>query len=197
MFTGIIEGLGRIEAIREEGSNRRFIVQTPLSEALHVDQSISVNGVCLTVEACEEERFEVSVIEESLERSSLGSLQKGGRVNLERSMPANGRFDGHIVQGHVDDTAIVKQLEERDGSWEFRFQLEDAHEGLIVPKGSITLDGVSLTVVDPEDKAFGVAIIPYTFYNTRFGELDAGDEVNVEFDILGKYVREQMMARSG
>jgi riboflavin synthase len=193
MFTGIVEGIGILEGIEEEGSNRRFTVRSPLAHELHVDQSISVNGVCLTVEGLKEEAFTLSVIEESLLKSDLGSLSVGDRVNLERSMPADGRFDGHVVQGHVDSVATCRSVEERDGSWNLRFELDRPHEGLIVPKGSIALDGVSLTVVDPDERSFGVAIIPYTYHNTRFGELQEGDRVNVEFDILGKYVRAQVM----
>ncbi len=195
MFTGIVETLGRVEGLKQEGSNRKITIGAAFAPELQVDQSISVNGVCLTVEAKGEESFSISAIEESLKKSELGSLQKGDRVNLERAMPADGRFDGHIVQGHVDTTALCTQKEEREGSWNFRFELEHPHEGLIIPKGSITLDGVSLTVVDPDAKSFGVSIIPYTYENTRFGELDEGKRVNVEFDVLGKYVREMLKGK--
>ncbi len=191
MFTGIVEALGKLEEVREEGGNRRLILNTLLADELHVDQSISVNGVCLTVEEKERTRFSVSAIAESLRKSTLGELEKGDKVNLERAMLADGRFDGHIVQGHVDAKAVCKAVQEEDGSRLFRFELDAPHEGLIVPKGSITLDGVSLTVVDPDDRTFSVAIIPYTLKNTRFGALKADDRVNVEFDVLGKYVKAQ------
>ena len=196
MFTGIVEALGTLEELRQEGNNKRFRISAPFAEELQVDQSICVNGVCLTVEEKDERSFTVSVIQESLEKSDLGSLGEGDRVNLEHSMPADGRFDGHIVQGHVDATARCVRREERDGSWMFRFELDAPHKGLIVPKGSITVDGVSLTVVDPEEKAFGVAIIPYTYEHTRFGSIREGDRVNVEFDVLGKYVMAQVQVGS-
>ncbi len=189
MFTGIVEALGRVEEVKEEGKNRRLRITAPFSDELQVDQSISVNGVCLTVEEKDEKGFSVSAIAETLEKSGLGELEPGNRVDLERAMPANGRFDGHIVQGHVDTTARCVGIEEMDGSWQFRLELDEPHHGLLIPKGSLTLDGVSLTVVDPGERSFKVAIIPYTFEHTRFGELQKGDRVNVEFDVLGKYVK--------
>lgn len=192
MFTGIIEELGTVKELTEEGGNLRIRIRCSFSSELQVDQSIAVNGVCLTVEERDEESFSVSAIQETLEKSSLGGLSEGAKLNLERAMPANGRFDGHIVQGHVDSTASCISIEEKDGSHLFRFELDRPHEGLIVPKGSITVDGVSLTVVDPEERSFGVAIIPYTYEHTRFGELKEEDVVNVEFDVLGKYVMGQV-----
>lgn len=194
MFTGIVEDLGSLEEVVEEGGNRRMTFASDLAAELHVDQSISVNGVCLTVETRDEKQFSVSAISESLKKSTLAGLEKGDPVDLERAMAADSRFDGHIVQGHVDTTACCLQIMEKDGSWEFRFELDAPHEGLIIPKGSITVDGVSLTVINPDDKTFTVAIIPYTYEHTRFGSLREGDHVNVEFDVLGKYVQAQISA---
>ncbi|MEZ4990577.1 MAG: riboflavin synthase [Saprospiraceae bacterium] len=188
MFTGIIEAFGRVQSIREEGSNTHFTIASTLAGELKVDQSLSHNGVCLTVVAVQEGSYTVTAIEETLQRSNLGDLREGDLVNLERAMVYGGRLDGHIVQGHVDDTGICKSVEERDGSWYYIFQYEPTPEHLLVDKGSICVNGVSLTVVLPEKDQFSVAIIPYTHEHTNFHQLVPGSKVNLEFDVLGKYL---------
>lgn len=189
MFTGIIETTGTVEAIRSEGGNKRFSVRSGISPELKVDQSVSHNGVCLTVTAVSDGIHEVVAIAETLSRSSLGTLLEGSVVNLERCMPANGRFDGHIVQGHVDCTGTVKAVHDRDGSWQFDFTFPEEHAALVVEKGSVCINGVSLTCFNCGEDTFSVAIIPYTMEHTTFRTLRAGDTVNLEFDIVGKYVR--------
>ncbi|EJF54741.1 riboflavin synthase, alpha subunit [Saprospira grandis DSM 2844] len=188
MFTGIIEDAGQIIGLEKEGSNLHIKVASSLAPELKIDQSLAHNGVCLTVVACNQENYTVTAIEETLIRSNLGQLQIGDSVNLERAMPYNGRLDGHIVQGHVDKTGQCLSVEEVDGSWYFRFSYEIAPEHLLVDKGSICINGVSLTVVNPSQNEFSVAIIPYTYEHTSFKQLKVGDTVNLEFDILGKYV---------
>lgn len=188
MFTGIIETTGTVKKIEKEGSNVHFHVQSPISNQLKVDQSLAHNGVCLTVVAVEQDVHVVTAIEETLIRSNLGDLQAGSLINLERAMAANGRLDGHIVQGHVDTTAVCTQVEERAGSWYYYFQYQANPDHLLVDKGSICIDGVSLTVVSPQDDRFSVAIIPYTYENTNFKTIQPGTRVNLEFDILGKYI---------
>lgn len=188
MFTGIIETTGEILDIQEEGSNRHFRVASGISHELKVDQSLSHDGVCLTVVEVGNGRHVVTAIEETLKRSKLGHWRVGEQVNLERSMAANGRLDGHIVQGHVDATAICREVDEREGSWYFRFSYQPSPQHLLVDKGSICINGVSLTVVEPQDNLFSVAIIPYTWEHTNFRSIKPGDVVNLEFDILGKYI---------
>lgn len=190
MFTGIIEQLGRVEAREEEGTNVHFWVSADFTHELKVDQSVAHNGVCLTVVEIDENRYRVTAIQETLERSNLSSLEVGSKVNLERCMPANGRFDGHVVQGHVDQSAIVERIEEVDGSWNFHFRFERPDDALVVGKGSISINGVSLTVVHAERERCSVSIIPFTYEHTTFKDLEIGDRVNLEFDILGKYVLE-------
>lgn len=199
MFTGIIETTGIIQKIEREGTNAHFYIQSPISNELKVDQSLAHNGVCLTVVAVEKDVHVVTAIEETLLRSNLGDLEAGSPINLERAMAANGRLDGHIVQGHVDTTAVCTKVEERDGSWYYYFQYEPNPEHLLVDKGSICVDGVSLTVVSPEDDRFSVAIIPYTYENTNFKFIQPGTRVNLEFDILGKYIARyaQYYAKAG
>ena len=170
------------------GSNTHFTIASTLAGELKVDQSLSHNGVCLTVVAVQEGSYTVTAIEETLQRSNLGDLREGDLVNLERAMVYGGRLDGHIVQGHVDDTGICKSVEERDGSWYYIFQYEPTPEHLLVDKGSICVNGVSLTVVLPEKDQFSVAIIPYTHEHTNFHQLVPGSKVNLEFDVLGKYL---------
>ncbi|MBL7813089.1 MAG: riboflavin synthase [Bacteroidetes bacterium] len=187
MFTGIVEGLGKVIARQNEGSNVTFTLQCPFTHELRVDQSLSHNGVCLTVTATEGELYTVTAVQETLLRSNLGNLQPGHWVNLERCMPANGRFDGHIVQGHVDCTATLLSSEDLNGSWKLRFE-HRAEAGVTVEKGSICVNGVSLTVVDSKPDQFSVVIIPYTWEHTNLGQLQAGDSVNIEFDIVGKYL---------
>lgn len=194
MFTGIIESIGTIKNIQEEGTNRHFTIASSIAEELKIDQSVSHNGVCLTVVDLEPGHYTVTAIQETLQRSNLGQWVVGDEVNLERSTPANGRMDGHIVQGHVDGTGICKQVEERDGSWYFHFQYPPSPEHLLVDKGSVCINGVSLTVVDPQDDLFSVAIIPYTYAHTNFRSLQPGDTVNLEFDIIGKYIGRYLQA---
>jgi riboflavin synthase len=189
MFTGIIESVGQVVNITEQGSNRTFEIHSELASELKVDQSVCHNGVCLTVTEVLGSTYKVTAIDETLRKSNLGKLQSGSPVNLERCMPANGRFDGHIVQGHVDQTAICSGRREQDGSWLFDFRYEATHESyMTVEKGSITINGVSLTCFNSKPDFFSVAIIPYTYQHTTFRELQEGDMVNLEFDIIGKYV---------
>ncbi len=188
MFTGIIESMGQLEALRPEGSNLHLTFSSAFTDELKIDQSLAHNGVCLTVVGIDGKNYTVTAIDETLKRSNLGSLQVGNLVNLERCMSANGRFDGHIVQGHVDTMGTCQSVQEKDGSWEFKIQYPKNPNHITVEKGSITINGVSLTVVDSEDDWFSVAIIPYTYEHTSFRELKPGDLVNLEFDVVGKYV---------
>ena len=193
MFTGIIETTGTLINSLTEGSNIHFTFSSPISHELRIDQSVAHNGVCLTVVALGNGTHTVTAIEETLQKTNLGALEIGSTLNLERCMPANGRFDGHIVQGHVDTTATCVAIEDKEGSWEFHFELETLEQGLLlVDKGSICINGVSLTVVKSVDKHFHVAIIPYTYTHTQFEKLKIGEKVNIEFDIIGKYLQKQM-----
>ena len=193
MFTGIIESTAKVAAVVEEGSNLRVYVETDLLSELKVDQSVAHNGVCLTVEKINADNYEVVAVEETLQKTNLSVLQRGMLVNLERCMQMNGRLDGHIVQGHVDEVATVTKIEMRDGSWVFAFALKNPTK-LMVEKGSICINGVSLTAFNVQEQGFEVTIIPYTYEHTTFQDLKEGDEVNLEFDILGKYVQ-RMMSR--
>lgn len=188
MFTGIIETFGRVRSIRHEGSNTHFTIASDLANELKVDQSLSHNGVCLTVVAVQNDSYVVTAIDETLQRSNLGNIQEGDLVNLERAMVYGGRLDGHIVQGHVDDTGMCTGVEEKDGSWYYTFRYKPTPEHLLVDKGSICVNGVSLTVVLPKEDLFSVAIIPYTYEHTNFHKLVPGSMVNLEFDVLGKYL---------
>ena len=188
MFTGIIECLGKVEAIQQEGSNVHFTVSSPISHELKIDQSIAHNGVCLTVVELGEGTHRVTAIEESLLRSNLSDWKVGDPVNLERCMQMGARLDGHWVQGHVDQIGRVASVEEKEGSWHFGIEF-DQGEHITVPKGSITLNGTSLTVVDSKPGYLSVAIIPYTYEHTNFHALKVGDAINMEFDILGKYIQ--------
>jgi riboflavin synthase len=188
MFTGIIESLGTIERIEREGTNVHFTISSPISTELKVDQSLSHNGVCLTVTAQKAGNHIVTAIEETLLKTNLGDWQVGKKVNLERAMLASARLDGHIVQGHVDTTGVCIGREDRDGSWVYTFRFKPTPQYFVVDKGSICINGVSLTVVAPQLDTFSVAIIPYTFEHTTFHELHVGDRVNLEFDIIGKYL---------
>ncbi len=194
MFTGIIEGLGKVEKIEQEGSNFHFSIHSALAPALKIDQSLAHNGVCLTVVAIDDQSYIVTAIQETMQRSNLGDLEIGDSVNLERAMLANARLDGHIVQGHVDGTAICNEVKEVDGSWYYRFSYNPNEAHLLVDKGSICINGVSLTVVEPDANSFAVAIIPYTYEHTTFGQLQVGMQVNLEFDIIGKYVAQMANA---
>lgn len=187
MFTGIIESVGTVSSMRKEGTNLRLCIESDLSSELKVDQSVAHNGVCLTVEELDENSYEVVAVDETLKKTNLGKLKEGDSVNLERCMMMNARLDGHIVQGHVDETATVTKVEELEGSWLYSFQLNKPSK-LIVEKGSICINGVSLTAFNVEDESFEVTIIPYTYEHTTFKELKAGHKVNLEFDIIGKYV---------
>lgn len=189
MFTGIVEALGKVEKIEAEGTNKHFLISSPISDELKVDQSISHNGVCLTVVRREPGRHWVTAVKETLRASNLGGMNVGNHLNLERCMLNNGRFDGHIVQGHVDQTGSVSSIKEEGGSWLFQFKYDPARGNVTVEKGSVSVNGVSLTCFQSDNQSFSVAIIPYTFEHTTFRELSPGSVVNIEFDIIGKYVR--------
>lgn len=194
MFTGIIEDLGEITAIEREGSNIHYTLTCSFVEELQVDQSVSHNGVCLTVVDIKNDLYTVTAIDETLNKTDLSEWKVGHKINLERCMPANGRFDGHIVQGHVDTTGTCTSIEDKEGSWVFTFHYNT--KDITVEKGSITVNGASLTVVDSKDQQFSVHIIPYTYEHTSFHQLEVGDPVNLEFDILGKYIAKLMAQRS-
>jgi len=188
MFTGIIETTGQISAISVAGTNKTFWITSPLSQELKVDQSVSHNGVCLTVEEIKGNQHRVTAIAETLQKTNLGHWQTGDLVNIERCMQMNGRLDGHIVQGHVDTTATCIGRQELDGSWEFRFRFPDQFAALIIEKGSICLNGTSLTIFNITSNEFTVAIIPYTFEHTNIKNIHEGSVVNIEFDMVGKYI---------
>jgi riboflavin synthase len=189
MFTGIIESLARIEEVLEQGTNKHFLFSSSISNELKIDQSVSHNGICLTVTKVDNGKHWATAIRETLQVTTFGKLRVGDRVNLERCMLNNGRFDGHIVQGHVDQTGVVKSIKDENGSWLFEFEYDPSKGNVTVEKGSISVNGVSLTCFNSKDGFFSVAIIPYTFENTSFGQLKTGDTVNLEFDIIGKYVK--------
>ncbi|MBL7962703.1 MAG: riboflavin synthase [Flavobacteriales bacterium] len=191
MFTGIVEEVGEVVAVHDSGTNRDLIVRAGMAADLKVDQSVAHNGVCLTVVELLNDRYRVTAVEETLVRSNLGRSGPGAPVNLERSLRMGDRLDGHLVQGHVDTTTTCLEVREVEGSWLFTFTLP-GEKHLLVPKGSICLNGVSLTIADLQADRFSVAIIPYTFTHTTFAQLRAGDLVNVEFDVLGKYVARMM-----
>jgi len=197
MFTGIIEAEGRVEHIEREGSNFHFTIASAVSDELKIDQSLAHDGVCLTVVALEPGKHTVTAIEETMKRTRLGQWQVGTVVNLERAMRPDGRLDGHMVQGHVDKVGECVSVEDVDGSWYFRFRYETAPEHLLVDKGSVCVNGVSLTVVNPTDDAFSVAIIPYTYEHTNFHQLQPGSQVNLEFDIIGKYIARHLALYQG
>lgn len=192
MFTGIIETLGLVTNLQQEGTNVHFTIQSAISIDLKIDQSVAHNGVCLTVVKLDDQTHTVTAIQETLEKSNLASLQVGRRVNLERCMLPTGRLDGHIVQGHVDQTAVCVKREELNGSWEYRFKYDTSAGNVTVEKGSVCVNGISLTVVNSTVDEFSVFIIPYTFEHTNLHEVTPGDTVNVEFDIIGKYVARLM-----
>ncbi|MBA3665495.1 MAG: riboflavin synthase [Bacteroidetes bacterium] len=188
MFTGIIETLARVEKIEKEGTNVHYTFSSPVSHELKIDQSVAHDGVCLTVTSVKENLYTVTAIQETLNRTNLNTRKQGDVVNLERCMAANGRFDGHIVQGHVDTTAKCITVKDLNGSYEFHFEYSKNKKHITVEKGSITINGVSLTVVDSQENSFSVSIIPYTFENTNFKDIREGSVVNLEFDVIGKYV---------
>ncbi|CAH0994543.1 Riboflavin synthase [Emticicia aquatica] len=190
MFTGIVEALAQVVEIKAEGTNLTFTFESAIANELKIDQSVSHNGVCLTVvQNSTPNQYSVTAIDETLKKTNLGKLNIGDKVNLERCMPANGRFDGHIVQGHVDQTGICTAIEDQNGSWLISFEYDGSNNNITVEKGSICINGVSLTVVNSKDNGFSVAIIPYTWEHTNFHQLKVGSIINLEFDILGKYMQ--------
>ena len=190
MFTGIIETMATLVDKKVVNTNIDFYFNSPITHELKVDQSVAHNGVCLTVVEINGSNYKVTAVNETLEKTNLKHLNIGQKVNIERCMPAHGRFDGHIVQGHVDDVAVCNKIEDQNGSWKFTFNY--LTEQVTVEKGSITVNGVSLTVVDSKDRQFSVCIIPYTYEHTNFHQLKVGDKINLEFDIIGKYVARLM-----
>ena len=188
MFTGIIETMGTVTRLEKDQSNLHITLRSRLTPELKVDQSLAHNGVCLTVVSLSGDEDTVTAIDETLQRSNLGDLQPGSLVNLERAMTLGARLDGHLVQGHVDQVGRCTRVEEADGSWRYYFQYDPGPGRVTIEKGSISIDGVSLTVVDSGPDSFSVAIIPYTYENTRFREYEPGSRVNLEFDMIGKYV---------
>ncbi|MBL0066018.1 MAG: riboflavin synthase [Bacteroidetes bacterium] len=196
MFTGIIEELGTVSEVRKENSNLILTITTAFTPGLKVDQSVAHNGVCLTVVEIKGNEYKVTAIDETLKRTNLGSLKPGDKINLERCMKLGDRLDGHIVQGHVDTVAEVTRIEEQNGSWLFYFKYPYSSENVTVEKGSVCVNGVSLTVVESKDHSFSVAIIPFTWEHTNFHTLKTGDFVNIEFDVIGKYVARLMPVKN-
>lgn len=192
MFTGIIETLGKVTELRQEQGNLHITVESAISSELKIDQSVAHNGVCLTVVALTDGRHTVTAIEETLNKTNLGQLKTGALVNLERCIQMNARLDGHIVQGHVDQTATCTGFNKLGGSWEYIFEYDPAQGNITVEKGSICVNGISLTVVNSKTNSFSVAIIPYTFEHTNLQQVSVGSTVNLEFDIIGKYVARLM-----
>ena len=189
MFTGIIEDLGKVIELIKEKNNLHLTIESEISKELKIDQSVAHNGVCLTVVSKIGNKYTVTAIDETLAKTNLGGLTLGAAVNLERAMKLGNRLDGHIVQGHVDQIGVCENIKEENGSWQFRFSYDDSLGNVTIEKGSITINGVSLTVVNSKKNSFSVAIIPYTYEHTTFNKLKEGDEVNLEFDVLGKYIK--------
>ncbi|HYG37327.1 MAG TPA: riboflavin synthase [Cytophagales bacterium] len=189
MFTGIVEDLGKVISISANKENKDFLIEAPFVSDLKIDQSIAHNGVCLTVTEIAGDKYKVTAIKETLNKTNLNYLKPGDVVNLERCLSVNSRFDGHIVQGHIDQTGICKYIQEESGSWKFGFEYDFNLQNITVEKGSICVNGVSLTVVDSGKADFSVAIIPYTYEHTNFNKIAVGDYVNLEFDIIGKYLK--------
>ena len=194
MFTGIIECMATVVEVEKNKGNLDISLKSGITKELKVDQSICHNGVCLTVVEIDNDEYTVNVISESIERSNFGEIIPGDNINIERSMSVNSRFDGHIVQGHVDEVAVCTEVSETDGSWKYVFK--HSKNNITVEKGSITINGVSLTVVDSNENSFSVAIIPYTYNNTNFNQINVGTKVNLEFDIIGKYIS-KMINKTG
>ena len=192
MFTGIIEQLAEVVALKKEGGNLHISLKSTITSELKIDQSMAHNGVCLTIVGIDGDNYTVTAIKETLEKSNLGLFQVGSKVNLERCLQMGGRFDGHIVQGHVDQMAICTEIKEENGSHLFTFEHKQS-DNITVEKGSVCVNGVSLTVINSKDNSFSVAIIPYTFEHTNFQNIAIGDEVNIEFDTLGKYIAKMFM----
>ena len=188
MFTGIIEAFGVVKSLEKEGGNLTIIMQSSMAAQLKVDQSLAHNGVCLTVVTCDETHYTVTAIKETLEKTNFKTLTIGSKINLERAMVAGARLDGHMVQGHVDQIAKCSSVVEEDGSWHYTFTFDPLPGNLLIEKGSITVNGVSLTLVDVKPNQFSVAIIPYTYHNTNFHQIEVSSLVNLEFDMIGKYI---------
>ena len=188
MFTGIIEAFARVKQLQKDGDNIHIELECELASELKIDQSVAHNGVCLTVVACNTTCFTVTAIQETLNKTTLGELQIGDWINIERAMKLGDRLDGHLVQGHVDQTATCIEKKELEGSWIFTFSYDSAQGNMTIEKGSITVNGVSLTVVNSKEAQFSVAIIPYTYEHTNFKQLEVGKKVNLEFDLVGKYI---------
>ena len=189
MFTGIIESVAVVEKVEKKGKNIELKLSSSLSSKLRIDESLSHNGVCLTVTSCDENFYCVTIVDESLKKSNFSNIKVGSEVNLERSLVINGRLDGHIVQGHVDDIGLCIKKVDQENSWLYTFEFSKKYSNLIIEKGSICVNGVSLTCFDVSDNKFTVAIIPHTYENTNFKFLKEGVAVNLEFDILGKYIK--------
>ena len=196
MFTGIIEGLGKIISVNSSGGNRSFTLSSPFLKELKIDQSLSHNGICLTVEDIQDGTYQVTAVAETLAKSNAGSWQKDQYINLERAMVMNARLDGHLVQGHVDAIASFTKIIDMKGSWQFDFHFSNLFAALMIEKGSVCLNGVSLTAFNVNASSFSVAIIPYTFQHTNFSFLRPGDTVNIEFDMIGKYVNRFMAVQA-
>lgn len=188
MFTGIIERMGTVSKLQKDQGNLNITIKSDITKELKIDQSMAHNGVCLTIVDINDDEYTVTAINETLEKSNLGVLKVGDKINLERAMVLGARLDGHIVQGHVDQSAVCTRVTEENGSWMFTFQYKELKDNITIEKGSITVNGVSLTVVNSKDNEFSVAIIPYTYHNTNFGQIKKGTIVNLEFDVIGKYV---------
>jgi riboflavin synthase len=188
MFTGIVETLGIISDIKKDQENIHLTIQTNITNELKIDQSVAHNGVCLTVVNLFDDKHVVTAIKETIDKTTLGAWRIGDKVNIERAMKLGDRLDGHIVQGHVDQTAICTNIEDKEGSWEFTFEYNTALNNITIEKGSITINGTSLTVVNSKKDSFSVAIIPYTYENTIFHTFEIGTKVNLEFDVVGKYI---------
>ena len=189
MFTGIVEEVGKIRKLVKESTNLHIEVEAKMTPELKIDQSVSHNGVCLTVVSIKDHQYTVTAFQETLNKTNLNGLVEGDSVNLERGMKLGDRLDGHIVQGHVDQTAKCTDVQDIDGSWQFTFEYDPSLNNITIEKGSITINGVSLTVVNSGRNSFSVAIIPYTFENTTFKQIEKGSTVNLEFDVIGKYVK--------
>jgi len=192
MFTGIVETQGIIKKIIEKGTNKIFWIKSPISSKLKPDQSVAHDGVCLTIEEIKGSRYRVTAIAETLSKTSMGEWQEGSTINLERCLKVNDRLDGHFVQGHVDTIAICTDKKEKNGSWEFSFQFPSKFAELIIEKGSVSINGISLTAFNVSANAFDVAIIPFTFENTNMNTIHVGQKVNIEFDMLGKYINRKL-----
>lgn len=197
MFTGIIETIGAVESIEQSGTNFTYWITSNIWNELKVDQSVAHSGVCLTVEATENGRHKVTAIQETLEKTNLKNWKTGTALNLERCLAMNGRLDGHIVQGHVDCTAICTEKEDKNGSWQYSFRFHNQFAALVIEKGSISLNGTSLTIFNVGKDHFSVAIIPYTYEHTNIYQVNVGDEVNIEFDMIGKYVARMNQLKAG